>query len=346
MPIRMTRAAMLLAGLLGMASIVAAAAGADDATYGPRLEGFEYPHPVRTHAFETQRQHVEMAYLDVAPAGRANGRTALLLHGKNFCAATWEQTITALSEAGYRVIAPDQVGFCKSSKPGGYQYALAGLAHNTRGLLESLEIESTVVVGHSMGGMLAMRYALMYPEAVEHLALVGPIGLEDWKAMGVPFQPVEQVYASELRTTYDSIRAYQTSVYYAGEWRSEFERWARMQAGMYAGPGREVVAWHQALTYDMLMWQPVVYGLPALRIPTTLFVGVHDRTALGRGAAPPEVQARLGDYRALGRRTADVIPGAVLVEYEDLGHSPHIQDPERFHRDLLNALSRADSRSD
>ncbi|MGJ4730084.1 alpha/beta fold hydrolase [Luteimonas sp. SDU101] len=330
---------LLLLGLLGLAG--AATASADDgAAYGPRLEGFDYPHPVRTHAFESQRQQVEMVYLDVPPTGEANGRAALLLHGKNFCAATWEESIAALADAGYRVIAPDHVGFCKSSKPDGYQYALAGLAHNTRGLLASLGIQRSVVVGHSMGGMLAMRYALMYPEAVEHLVLVGPIGLEDWKAKGVPYQPVEQVYASELRTTYDSIREYQTAVYYAGQWRPQFERWARMQAGMYAGPGRDVVAWHQALTFDMLMGQPVVYELPLLRVPTTLFIGVHDRTALGKGASPPEVQARLGDYRALGRRTAEAIPGAVLVEYEDLGHSPHIQDPKRFHRDLLRELSR------
>ena len=340
--VRMSSAVILIASLLGTVGIAAAATADDAAGYGPRLEGFDYPHPVRTHAFASQRQQVEMAYLDVPPTGEANGRTALLLHGKNFCAATWEQTIAALADAGYRVIAPDQIGFCKSSKPDGYQYALAGLAHNTRGLLASLGIERSVVVGHSMGGMLAMRYALMYPDTVEHLALVGPIGLEDWKAEGVPYQPVEQVYASELRTSYDSIRDYQTTVYYAGEWRPEFERWARMQAGMYAGPGREVVAWHQALTFDMLMGQPVVYELPLLRVPTTLFIGVHDRTALGKGAATPEVQAKLGDYRALGRRAAEEIPGAVLVEYEDLGHSPHIQDPARFHRDLLQQLSRAD----
>lgn len=335
-----TSAATLIASLLAMAGTAVAASDTGDTAYGPRLEGFDYPHPIRSHAFESQRQQLEMAYLDVPPTGKANGRTALLLHGKNFCAATWEQTITALADAGYRVIAPDQVGFCKSSKPEGYQYALAGLAHNTRGLLASLGIERSVVVGHSMGGMLATRYALMYPDAVEHLALVGPIGLEDWKAEGVPYQPVEQVYASELRTDYDSIRTYQTAVYYAGEWRPEFERWARMQAGMYAGPGRQVVAWHQALTFDMLMWQPVVYELPLLQVPTTLFIGVHDRTALGKGAAPPEVQARLGDYRALGRRAAEAIPGAALVEYEDLGHSPHIQDPARFHLDLLRELSR------
>jgi len=191
-----------------------------------------------------------------------------------------------------------------------------------------------------MGGMLATRYALMYPDAVEHLALVGPIGLEDWQSLGVPYRTIAEVYTDELRTSYDGIRAYQLAVYYAGGWRPEYERWARMQAGMYAGPGREVVAWHQALTYDMLMSQPVVYELQKLRTSTTLFIGWHDRTALGRGAAPPEVQAVLGDYRALGRRTDKVIPGASLIEYSDLGHSPHIEDPKRFHRDLLRALAR------
>jgi len=57
-------------------------------SYGPRLEGFTYPWPVTLYRFESQNQPLEMAYMDVKPA-RPNGRTAVLLHGKNFCAATW-----------------------------------------------------------------------------------------------------------------------------------------------------------------------------------------------------------------------------------------------------------------
>jgi pimeloyl-ACP methyl ester carboxylesterase len=102
-----------------------------------------------------------MAFMDIAPKGKANGRTALLLHGKNFCAATWERTLEALSEAGYRVIAPDQVGFCSSSKPEGYQFSFAQLAHNIQALLEQENIEQVTVIGHSMGGMLAARLALL-----------------------------------------------------------------------------------------------------------------------------------------------------------------------------------------
>ncbi len=106
----------------------------DGPAYGPELQGFDYPYPVARFAFTSQRQVVRMAYLDVHPA-HPNGRTAVLLHGKNFCAATWKQTIDTLSDAGYRVIAPDQIGFCKSTKPARYQYTFQQLARNTHALL-------------------------------------------------------------------------------------------------------------------------------------------------------------------------------------------------------------------
>jgi pimeloyl-ACP methyl ester carboxylesterase len=141
------------------------------AEYGGRLEGFDYPHPVNTFAFDSQGQTLEMAYMDVEPE-TPNGETVLLLHGKNYCAATWEATITALADAGFRVVAMDQIGFCKSSKPEHYQFTLYQLAANTRALLGSLGIEKTHVLGHSMGGMLAARYALMYPDATAQLLML------------------------------------------------------------------------------------------------------------------------------------------------------------------------------
>jgi len=317
----------------------ACAAAADHPTYGPELEGFDYPHPVQAFAFDSQRQRLEMAYLDVAPTGAANGRSVVLLHGKNFCAATWEATIAALTGAGYRVIAPDQVGFCKSDKPAHYQFSFAQLAANTRALLASLGIERSVVVGHSMGGMLAARYALQHPGAVERLVLVNPIGLEDWKAKGVPWRDAGDWYAGELKTTFDSIRSYQLDVYYHGKWKPEYTPWVEMLAGMYSGPGRERVAWNQALASDMVFNQPVVHEFGDIQVPTTLFIGQKDRTAIGRDRAPDALKAKLGDYPALGRRAAAAIPGAALVEFDDLGHSPQVEAPGRFNAALLEVLS-------
>jgi pimeloyl-ACP methyl ester carboxylesterase len=307
-------------------------------SYGARLEGFDYPHPVKTFALESQRQALEMAYLDLSPSRTPIG-TVVLLHGKNFCAATWKESFQPLLDAGYRVIAPDQVGFCKSSKPAGYQYSFGQLAANTHALLQALGVQRAHIVGHSMGGMLAARYALIYPDATQSLSLVNPIGLEDWKALGVPWRSVDAWYANELKTSFDSIRKYQLDVYYNGDWKPQFEQWARMQAGMYAGPGKEAVAWSQALTSDMVFNQPVVYELKNITVPTTLFIGQTDRTAIGRDLAPPAVKATLGDYPALGKAAAAAIPAAQLVEFATLGHSPQVQDPAAFNSALLRFLA-------
>ena len=172
--------------------LIAGAARAQEPTFGPELQGFNYPWPVHDFAFSSQGEPLTMRYMDVAAVGTPNGRTVVLLHGKNFCAATWERTINALADRGYRVIAPDQIGFCKSSKPERYQYSFQALAENTHGLVASLRIKTIVLIGHSTGGMLAARYALMYPDELSTLVLVNPIGLEDWKALGVPALSVDR----------------------------------------------------------------------------------------------------------------------------------------------------------
>lgn len=311
----------------------------EPAVWGSRLEGFDYPYEVKIFAFESQQQSLEMAYMDIQPE-KPNGAVVVLFHGKNFCAATWEGSIAELYRAGFRVIAPDQVGFCKSSKPGAYQFSFQQLAANTRALLDSLEINEVSVIGHSMGGMLATRFALQYPRQTRQLVMVNPIGLEDWKALGVPWRSVDEWFARELQTTAESIRQYQLNTYYAGEWRPAFDRWVEMQAGMYRGKGRHAVAWNSALTADMIMSQPVLYEFAQLKMPVLLLIGELDNTALGKDAAAPELQQKLGNYKLLGKRAAEQIPDARLVVFEDLGHSPHIQAPERFHKALMSHLMR------
>jgi pimeloyl-ACP methyl ester carboxylesterase len=305
--------------------------------YGSRLEGFVYPYATKTFAFKSQQQNLEMVYMDVQPE-KPNGRTLLLMHGKNFCAATWQQTISVMVAEGYRVVAADQVGFCKSSKPAHYQYSFQQLARNTHALLEAIGVQKVTVMGHSMGGMLATRFALLYPEHTEQLVMVNPIGLEDWKALGVPYRSVDEWYARDLNTSAEGIRKYQLNTYYAGQWRPAFDYWVQMQAGMYRGAGREQVAWASALTADMIMTQPVVYEFAQLKMPVLLLIGQLDNTALGKDAAAPALQKQLGNYKKLGRATAKKIPKATLVEFKDLGHSPQIQAPERFHQALIKGL--------
>ncbi|SJZ80915.1 Pimeloyl-ACP methyl ester carboxylesterase [Enhydrobacter aerosaccus] len=327
---------LLAASLAATVGTTAFAAGP---AYGPELEGFDYPFPVSHFPFSSQGEKLEMAYMDVRP-DHPNGRTVVLLHGKNFCAATWDTTIRRLNAAGYRVIAPDQVGFCKSSKPAHYQYSFQQLAENTRALLKSLGIEKVIPMGHSTGGMLAVRYALMHPTEIEQLVLVSPIGLEDWKAKGVPWQGVDALYQQERQVTADKVRAYERSTYYAGTWKPEYDKWVEMYAGLYAGSGRDIVAWNSALIYDMIFTQPVFYEFEKLAMPVLLIIGDKDTTAIGKALAPPDVQAKIGHYDVLGKEIARRIPHATLVEFADLGHASFIQDPDRFFAALLKSLPR------
>ncbi len=327
----------LLSGLLAACSFPALAAS-DTPTYGPQLQGFQYPYPVHHFDFQSQGQSLQMGYMDVPPKGIANGRSVVLMHGKNFCGATWEESIKALSNAGYRVIAPDQIGFCTSSKPAQYQYSFQQLAINTHQLLENLGIPKATFIGHSTGGMLATRYALLYPAQTEQLALVNPIGLEDWKALGVPYRSVDQWYARELQLTAESVRNYERKTYYDGRWKPEYERWVDMIVGLNKGPGQKQVAWNSALIYDMIFTQPVYYEFKDLQVPTLLLIGTSDITAIGSDTAPPEVKAKIGRYNELGKQVAKLIPRSTLVEFPGLGHAPQMEEPARFHQALLQGL--------
>ncbi len=321
-------------------TIVGRASAAGTPTYGPELQGFAYPYPLRHAAFTSQGVAMQMAYMDVAPSGAPNGRTAVLMHGKNFCGATWEATIRVLSDAGWRVVVPDQIGWCASTKPEHYQYSFQQLAANTKALLDRIGVARAVVVGHSTGGMLAARFALMYPDATETLVMVNPIGLEDWQQLGVPWRSVDRWYERELKLSADSVRAYEKSTYYVGTWKPEYERWVDMLAGLNAGPGHELVAWNSALIYDMIFTQPVVHEFGGLAMPVVLMIGTSDTTAIGSDIAPPDVKARVGHYATLGKTVIATIPHGRLIEFDGLGHAPQIQDPARFHRALLDALAR------
>lgn len=304
---------------------------------GFRLENFDYPYPVERFSLTSQQQQLEMAYMDVAPSKEANGKTIVLFHGKNFCAATWRDSIKALSEAGYRVIAVDQIGFCKSSKPLDYQFSFHQLAANTRALLAHLGVKDFSLLAHSMGGMLATRYALLYPEQVEALLMVNPIGLEDWLQKGVPYIEIDSWYQQQLKLDAEGIKRYQQNTYYAGEWRDDYDIWVAMLAGQFAAE-RDKSAWLSAKIYDMILTQPVVHQFKDLQVPTWLFIGEQDNTAVGKGFADQAAQAALGNYSELAISSVSTIPDARLQLFPEQGHSPHIQSPEKFNQALLKAL--------
>ena len=141
-----------------------------------------------------------------------------------------------------------------------------------------------------------------------------------------------------MKSTDTSIRDYERATYYANTWKPEYEPWVQMLAGMYRGPGKAIVAWNSALTYDMIYTQPVFYEFEKLQMPVLLIIGDKDNTAPGKALAPPALRATLGNYPVLAKAAVARMPHGRLIEFPDLGHSPQIQDPARFHAALLEAL--------
>lgn len=318
----------------------APAAAAPVGSYGPRLEGFDYPFPVHEYRFAAQGQELEMAYMELAPQ-RPNGRAVVLLHGKNFCGATWGDTARVLAAAGYRVIVPDQIGFCKSAKPAGFQYSLYGMAKMTADLLRARGVSKAVIVGHSMGGTLAIRFATAFPQMVDQMVLVDPLNLVDRLAEGVPYADLDRLTAMEEAKTPASMKQYQLNAYYHGVWRKAYDRWIDMAAGLYAGPGRDAAIDAQARATEMLETQPVAYELNRVTAPTVLMVGTQDHNVFGKNWAPPEIASQLPEIGTIGDKAAARMRRARFVPLDGLGHVPQLEDPARFQVALIQALSGA-----
>ena len=309
------------------------------APLGADLERFDYPFPV--HWFETssQGQPVRMAYMDVPPSGPANGKVVVLLHGKNFCGATWEASAKALSANGYRVIVPDQIGFCKSSKPAGYQYSFDALAALTHRLLAQAGVDRVLMVGHSTGGMLGIRYALTYPAGVARLVLVNPLGLNDTLAQGAPYTDIGGLLAEEAKTDAATIKAYELRNYYHGQWRPDYERWVAMLAGEYEDDGG-VVRQAQARTSDMIQTQPVAAELGRVKPPVSLIIGEADRTAFRSDQAPPEVRPQVQTVPEAAEQAVRRFADGRLIRLQGLGHAPQVEDAPAFNAALLAELAR------
>ena len=300
------------------------------------MEGYEYPYPVEFLPLTIEGQDLRMAYMNVPPEGKDTGRTVLLLHGKNFFGAYWKDTINFLIHNGFRVVVPDQLGFGKSSKPD-IHYSFHLFAANTKKLLEVLGIKEVSVVGHSMGGMLATRFALMYPETVSHLILEDPIGLEDYRTF-VPYASLEQLYQNELNATPEGIRNYHKAYYV--QWKPEYEEYANVAVRWRASSEYPRLAMSSALTYQMIYEQPVCHEFSNISVKTMLVIGQSDRTVVGKARVRKELLPSVGQYPELGRKTAKLIPGSLLIELPNVGHLPHFEAKERFHQELLSFLNK------
>ncbi len=299
------------------------------------LSNYSYSQQVEKFEFESQGLSLQMSYMYLN--AKKGNPTVMLLHGKNFVADYWSETAEFLANEGYAVLMPDQVGFGKSSKPRHYQFSFSALSRNTAALLDALGLDDVIVVGHSMGGMLASRFALAYPERTSGLVLVNPIGLENYTNL-TEYKDVRFFYEMELHKTKEKIIEYQRKNYYAGQWNERYASLTDFMVGQINGPDKRLIAWVNALTYDMIFTQPVVTEFSQLNTKTVLIIGTRDRTAPGKNWKREGVEAEMGRFDTLGKSAVQTLPNAKLIEIDGVGHLPHIESFNLFSEHILSAF--------
>jgi pimeloyl-ACP methyl ester carboxylesterase len=287
-------------------------------------EDVPYPYPVHYLPLSLYGQDVRMAFMDVPPAGQPNGRTVLLFHGMNFGGFYFAGPIEALRKEGFRVVVTDQIGFGRSSKPV-IPYNFNDMASNSRKVLESLGITKTAVVGHSMGGMLAARFAALYPDITERVVIYNPIGRTDTRYNGGRQRSVDENYKATMAQTHD--QAYQAAYatirrYFASDWKESYASFARIMYAPTLSADGPRLAMVRALLGQMVGNDPVVYDWAHIKVKALVLGGDKDGP----------------DFPAQAKHIADTIPGAQLVLIPGVGHVPHIQVPEIFNRELLKFL--------
>jgi pimeloyl-ACP methyl ester carboxylesterase len=303
------------------------------------LEESEYPYPVEFFPVTCDLQPLKMAYMDVAALGEPNGETVVLFHGKAFGCYYFENVIDALIGAGYRVVAPDQIGWGKSPKPD-IHYSFQLLAGNTATLLDHLGVDTVAVLGHSTGGMTATRFTLTYPGRVTHLVLEDPLGLADYR-IGIPPQTEETLYDHELGWTDEEvIRAY-VNAYFVHPDPEVCRPLADVLVRVTRSPDYPKWARSAALTFQMIYQQPVRHEYRLIAPPTLLIVGAEDHVVPLGQYADPTAAARLGDFITLSEQAVRDIPNATRVVVPDCGHIPHLEVPDQFLGYLLPFLSAA-----
>lgn len=304
--------------------------------YGIGLEGFPYPCPVNMLPLVNDGEQVRMAYMDIAPK-QPNGRTVVLLHGRNFPSSYWKPVIVTLTEAGYRVVVPDQIGFGKSSKPV-FDLHFDVLARNTIALLDHLHIAKADIVAHSLGGMLGVRIARAYPDRIDHLLLAAPIGLEDYR-MYVPPTPTEKILEHEDKLTAEAYRKQLITNYslklppeaitpfvdarFNIKGASDYHRWLRAFVN----------------SSQLIYREPVVHEIPLITEPTLFIMGEDDQNAPGKPNAPDDLKPKMGHNADLAKALATKMPNARAEVIPNVGHLVFLEAPERFNQLMLDFLA-------
>jgi pimeloyl-ACP methyl ester carboxylesterase len=249
----------------------------------------------------------------------------VLVHGITGSGDTWAEVIPALAEE-FTVVAPDLLGHGKSAKPRG-DYSLGAYASGVRDLVAALGHDHATIVGHSLGGGVAMQLAYQFPERCDRLVLVssGGLGRDVHPLLRAAALPGSEfvmplVCATRLRDAGDAV-------------------WGALgRLGLNAGPDLEEMWRGYASLADRDAQQAFVHTLRTIVDGGGQRVSATDRLYLA--AEVPSLIVWGEADRVIpvehGIEAHEAIPGSRLVVFEGAGHFPHRSDPDRFTDALID----------
>jgi pimeloyl-ACP methyl ester carboxylesterase len=256
-----------------------------------------------------------------------SGPVLVLVHGITSTSATWANVLPYLAER-FTVIAPDLLGHGESAKPRG-DYSLGAYASGIRDLLLALGYERATFVGHSLGGGVAMQLAYQFPEHCERLVLVdsGGLGREITPLLRAASLPGAELVLPLL-----------ADERLMGAGRAVGRMLGRVGLRVHTDVG-EVLRGHASLA-DGEARAAFLHTLRTIVDPLGQRVDASDRLYLAQaipfllvwGERDPIIPV------AHAHATHELVPGSRLEIFPGAGHFPHLDDPLRFMRVLLDFI--------
>lgn len=269
-----------------------------------------------------------LSYLD-----SGSGPAVLFIHGLTGSSRNWAHLVDALN-ADHRIIAPDLHGHGASAKPMG-DYSLSAHAATLRDLLDRLEVDRVTLVGHSLGGGIAMQFCYLFPERVERLALVASGGF------GRSVSPL-------LRSATLPGAEWVLPVIASSWVRGRGETVGRILARVGWRPGSDVTeAWRGFTSLaDADSRRAFLATTRSVIDPGGQTVTAHDHLPMTIEIPALVVWGTRDRMIPSGHAMAahEAIPGSRVELFEGAGHYPQLDQPERFAQ-LLRDFTAAETLS-
>ncbi len=288
---------------------------------GLSFRQLHYPVPTRDLVIDG----IDIAYSDSG----SGERTLVLIHGLNSYIPEWTANIPELAKHA-RVVAIDLPGYGRSSKAN-YRYSMAFFARVVERVIERLDLRHVTLVGHSMGGQIALTHALMFPNRAESLVLVAPAGLETFSPGEIAFlldhlskemceyRPPESIWEGVATTV-------------AGNVPKAAEFFFRDRVQIIAGPDFDGFCYAVTRSIAAMAHGPVFDRLPNIQVPVLVIFGTDDRLI-------PNPLVHGGSTRAIAEQGVRRLPHGRLLMVPGAGHFVNLERAQVVNAALLDFLA-------